>query len=225
MSVDEVTNARRSSLRESLTLNTQRLLKTTAPKIYSALSVISVVKNKTVLICVNQCLNTIRENLWLNFIPYLKKQTQFYAVFGPKTAFCQKTNPIQSQLNPIQTQFFGLKMNNLVYPACPAIVPQGRRRIIFSKNTVLICVNQCLNIIRVNSWNLLLKNFSVNSVSSVAINKSVKSAKSASKINAFYAKRTQTSPFSAQKPRFCQKTNPKQTQNKPKQSQMDIRQK
>ena len=106
-------------------------------------------------------------------------------------------------------------MNNLVYPACPAIVPLGRRRIIFSKNTVLICVNQCLNIIRVNSWNLLLKNFSVNSVSSVAINKSVKSAKSASKINAFYAKRTQTSSFSAQKPRFHPKTNPKQTQTKP----------
>ena len=91
-------------------------------------------------------------------------------------------------------------MNNLVYP------------IIFSKNTVLICVNQCLNIIRENSWNLLLKNFSVNSV---AINKSVKSAKSASKINAFYAKQTQISAFFGQKPRFGEKTNPKQTQTNP----------
>ncbi len=88
---------------------------------------------------------------------------------------------------------------------------------------MLICVNQCLNIIRVNSWNLLLKNFSLNSdfgelsrvVSSVAINKSVKSAKSAAKINAFYAKRTQTSLFPAQKQRFGEKTNPKQTQTKP----------
>ena len=55
----------------------------------------------------------------------------------------------------------------------------------------------------------------MNSVSSVAINKSVKSAKSASKIIPFYAKRTQTSSFLPQKPRFYQKTNPKQTQTKP----------
>ncbi len=61
-------------------------------------------------------------------------------------------------------------------------------------------------------------------MSSVAINKSVKSAKSASKINAFYAKQTQTSQFSAQKPRFCSKTNPKQTQTKPnwKTTKMDL---
>ena len=58
------------------------------------------------------------------------------------------------------------------------------------------------------------------SASSVAINKSVKSAKSASKTNTFYAKRTQIPPFSAQNPRFCPKTNPKRTQNKPKQSQI-----
>jgi hypothetical protein len=53
---------------------------------------------------------------------------------------------------------------------------------------VLICVNQCLNIIRGNSW---LKTIP------------------------FYAKQTQTFPFSAQKPRFSQKTNPKRTQTKP----------
>ena len=44
---------------------------------------------------------------------------------------------------------------------------------------------------------------------------SAKSAKSASKIQPFYAKRTQTSSLSAQKPRFHPKTNPKRTQTKP----------
>ncbi len=134
----------------------------------------------------NQCQSTlICENLWLNYKPFLKKQTQFFPVFSPKTTISPKSKP---NSNPIQTQFFGLKMINLAYPACPAIVLQGRRRIIFSKNTVLICVNQCLNIIRENSW---------------------------IKTIPFYAKRTQTSQFSAQKPRFCQKTNPKRTQTKP----------
>ncbi len=144
-------------------------------------------KNKSVLISVNQCLN-----LYL----YLKKQTQFFPVFSPKTLFRQIQSQFKANLNPIQTQFPPLNMNNLVYP------------VIFSKNTVLICVNQCLNIIRVtcperpvvskvepcrrNSWNLLLKTIP------------------------FYAKRTQTSTFSAQKPRFHQKTKPKQTQNKAK---------
>ena len=150
--------------------------------------------------------------------------------FQPKNSVSPNSKPIKANSNPIQTQFFGLKMNNLINPVLSRHSFQ-RRRIILSKNTVLICVNQCLNIIRVtcperpvvskvepcrrNSWNLLLKNFSVNSVSSVAINKSVKSAKSASKINAFYAKRTQTSSFSTQKQRFTPKTNPKQTQTKP----------
>ena len=131
-------------------------------------------------------------NYLTSYFPFLKKQTQFFLVFTPKTTISPNPNPIQSQFkpnsNPIQTQFFGLKMNNLVYPACPAIAPQGRRRIIFLKNTVLICVNQCLNIIRGNSW---LKTIP------------------------FYAKQTQTSQFSAQKPRFSQKTNPKRTQTNP----------
>ena len=138
----------------------------------------------------NQCQSTlICENLWLNYKPFLKKQTQFFPVSSPKTTIYKNQSQFKPNSNPIQTQFFGLKMNNLVYPACPAIAPQGRRRIIFLKNTVLICVNQCLNIIRGNSW---LKTIP------------------------FYAKQTQTFPFSAQKPRFRQKTNPKQTQNKPK---------
>ncbi len=41
------------------------------------------------------------------------------------------------------------------------------------------------------------------------------SVQSASKINAFYAKRTHTSSLSAQKPQFHQKTNPKRAQTKP----------
>ena len=172
VSVDEVSNARRSSLRESFALNTQRLLKTTAPKP----SVNSVAKHKSVLICVNQCLNIICENLWLNFILYLKKQTQFFPVSSPKTTIPPIQTQFKANSNPIQTQFFTLKMNNLVYP------------VIFSKNTVLICVNQCLKIIRVNSW---------------------------IKTIPFYAKRTQTSLFPAQKQRFGEKTNPKRTQTKP----------
>ncbi len=148
------------------------------------------------------CLNSAHSAFSAVKNTFLKKQSQFYAFFGPKTPFRPKTKPIQTQFkpnsNPIQTQFFGLKMNNLVNPACPAIVPLGRRRIIFSKNTVLICVtcrgvaqrrrNQCLSIIRENSW---------------------------IKTIPFYAKRTQTSSLSAQKPRFHPKTNPKRTQTKP----------
>ncbi len=40
-------------------------------------------------------------DFYLNKTTYLKKQTQFYAFFGPKTPFCQN----QSQLKPIQSQF------------------------------------------------------------------------------------------------------------------------
>ena len=127
--------------------------------------------------------------------PFFEKTKPIFPPFQPKNRDLPKPKPIQSQSKPIQTQFFGLKMNNLVYP------------VIFSKNTVLICVtcpelrrrNQCLNIIRVNStsassaepWNLLLKAIP------------------------FYAKRTQTSLFPDQKQRFHPKTNPKQTQTKP----------
>ncbi len=146
--------ARQMNLRGGLCLWMQRVSKTPAPKL-SVNSVLSVVKNITVSICVNQCLNTICENLWLKTKPYLKKQTQFFPISSPKTTIPPNPKPIQSQLKPIQTQFLPLK------------------------------------IIRVNSWNSLLKTIP------------------------FYAKRTQTSPFSAQKPRLCQKTNPKQTQTKP----------
>ena len=46
-------------------------------------------------------------------ITYLKKQTQFYAVFGLKTAIYRKTKPIKPNPNPIQTQFYTFlcKMN------------------------------------------------------------------------------------------------------------------
>ncbi len=84
---------------------------------------------------------------------FLKKQTQFYAFFGPKTAFCQIQTQFKANLNPIQTQ-------------------------------------SCLN--------------------------SALSAFSAVKTIPFYAKRTQTFPLSAQKPRFSKK----QTQNEPKQTQI-----
>ncbi|MCP4609473.1 MAG: hypothetical protein GY845_12235 [Planctomycetes bacterium] len=36
--------------------------------------------------------------------PYLKKQTQFYAIFTPKRRFNEKTNPIQTQFKPKQSQ-------------------------------------------------------------------------------------------------------------------------
>ena len=101
---------------------------------------------------VNQCLITICENLWLNFILYLKKQTQFFPFSSPKTTIPPNPNPIQSQFKPNQTQ-------------------------------------SCQN--------------------------SATTAFSAVKIIPFYAKRTQTSSFLPQKPRFRQKTNPKQTQTKP----------
>ena len=38
--------------------------------------------------------------------PYLKKQTQFFAVFSPKTAIRRN----QSQLNPIQSQFLEIML-------------------------------------------------------------------------------------------------------------------
>ena len=132
-------------------------------------------------------LNTICENLsafgetspaamrrggWLNQIPFLKKQTQFFPVSSPKKPFCPNPNPIQSQFKPNPNPIIWLYLT--------------------IKNTVLICVNQCLNTICVNLWLNFIP---------------------------FYAKRTQTSPFSAQKQRFSKKTNPKQTQIKPKQSQ------
>ncbi len=79
----------------------------------------------------------ICENSWIK-TTYLKKQTQFFPVFSPKTAFCQKQSQFKANFNPIQSQ---------------------------SKP--------------------------------------------------FYAKRTQTSSFSAQKRSFHQKTNPKRTQTKP----------
>ena len=57
----------------------------------------------------------IRVNSWKFVVktkPFLKKQTQFFAVFSPKTTIPPNSNPIQSQfkpnLNPIkpnQTQF------------------------------------------------------------------------------------------------------------------------
>ena len=67
----------------------------------SVFSVISVAIHKSVLIYVNL------GNLWLNYKPFLKKQTQFYAVFGPKTAVCRKQSQFKPNSNPIQTQFFG----------------------------------------------------------------------------------------------------------------------
>jgi hypothetical protein len=61
---------------------------------------------------------TFTFDFYLNKLPYLKKQTQFYPFLSPKTAFCPKTKPIQSQNKPKfilqslgdggQTQFFGL---------------------------------------------------------------------------------------------------------------------
>ncbi len=96
----------------------------------------------------------------LQIHPFLKKQTQFFPVFSPKTTICPKTKPIQTQSNPI----FGF----------------------------------------IQSWK-----YSVNQCESV------------SKIIPFYAKRTQTSSFSAQKQQFSPKTNPKRTQIKPKQSQIE----
>ena len=41
-------------------------------------------------------------------ITYLKKQTQFFPLFSPKTKICRNPKPIQTQLNPIQTQFLAL---------------------------------------------------------------------------------------------------------------------
>ena len=37
-------------------------------------------------------------------VPFLKKQTQFYAVFSPKTAVCQIQSQFKANSNPIQTQ-------------------------------------------------------------------------------------------------------------------------
>ena len=49
--------------------------------------------------------------------------------------------------------------------------------------------------------------------------KSSKTVKSVAQIITFFAKQTQTSSFLARKPRFSQKTKPKQTQTKPNKSQ------
>ncbi len=100
----------------------------------SVFSVISVAIHKSVLISVNQCLNIIRVHSWiknfsatsafsavkysvlirvnpcLNLYLYLKKQTQFFAVFGPKTAVCRIQSQFKANLNPIQTQFFGFRI-------------------------------------------------------------------------------------------------------------------
>ncbi len=58
----------------------------------------------------NQCQFTlICENLWLNYKPFLKKQTQFFPFLSPKTAFCPKTKPIkanQSQFKPNFIPFY-----------------------------------------------------------------------------------------------------------------------
>ncbi len=62
------------------------------------LSAFSAVKYKSVLIRVNL------GNLWLNYKPFLKKQTQFFPFFSPKTAIWRKnepkTKPNQSQFKP-----------------------------------------------------------------------------------------------------------------------------
>ena len=55
-----------------------------------------ILSKTTVLIRVNQCLN-----LYL----YLKKQSQFFPVFSPKTAICRNQSQFKANLNPIQTQF------------------------------------------------------------------------------------------------------------------------
>ena len=41
----------------------------------------------------------------LQITPFFTKQSQFSSILLQKQGFCQKTNPIQSQTNPIQTQF------------------------------------------------------------------------------------------------------------------------
>ena len=164
---------------------------------FSALSAFSAVKYKSVLpvlsvvegirvTCLEQPVVSKVEpcrknlgNLWFKNNLF-EKTNPIFPRFQPKNRdsakFKPNSNPIKPNSNPIQTQFFGLKMNNLVYP------------VIFLKNTVLICVNQCLNIIRGNSW---LKTIP------------------------FLRKRTQTSLFPAQNRGFSQKTNPKRTQTKP----------
>ena len=110
VSVDEVTKARRSSLRESLALNTQRLLQTTASKLSSVASVCSVAINylrKQRNLRLKTSHSTFVERT-LQIHLFLKKQTQFLPAFSPKTTISPKPKPIQTQfkanLNPIQTQ-------------------------------------------------------------------------------------------------------------------------
>ena len=50
-----------------------------------------------------QYLVIISENSWIK-TTYLKKQTQFFPVFTPKTTIPPNPNPIQSQFKPNQTQ-------------------------------------------------------------------------------------------------------------------------
>ncbi len=109
--------ARQMNLRGGLCLWMQRVSKTPAPKL-SVNSVLSVVKNITVSICVtcrgvaqrrrNQCLNTIWE-ICGSKITYLKKQTQFFPVSSPKTTIPPNPNPIQTQFKPNYLAFFNYK--------------------------------------------------------------------------------------------------------------------
>ena len=122
-----------------------------------------------------------------NLALFVPKHSQNSEISGPKIPYLKK-----------QTQFF------------PFLSPKT----LFCQKQTQFKAN--LNPIKPNLNPIIWLYLTIkNSVNSVAINKSVKSAKSASKINAFYAKQTQTSSYLAQKPQFHQKTNPKRTQTKP----------
>ena len=60
----------------------------------------------SILTVKHRLISEIRDNLgnlWFK-ITYLKKQTQFYAFFGPKTAIYPKTKPKQTQFKAKQSQ-------------------------------------------------------------------------------------------------------------------------
>ena len=51
--------------------------------------------------------------------PFLKKQSQFYPFFGPKTAICPKTKPKQTQFKPKQSQMASMpKCTYTLYWQC-----------------------------------------------------------------------------------------------------------
>ena len=65
---------------------------------------------KSVLICVNQCLNIIRENSWINHEPFFAKRTQFSGQLNCRNPFydkilCQIYNFVIPKTTPIRTQF------------------------------------------------------------------------------------------------------------------------